>query len=207
MLSISFAGRLMSKLLQLSDVERGFTVACYCGKFWSKAAGQDMLKTVVKMALIGAMFVSISGCASKFRTYDGPEVTRIAVFKDQRRLYLLHGDAVLKSYEIDLGFAPTGDKQIEGDGKTPEGAYVIDRRNPNSEFHLSIGINYPNRRDIAEARAMGKNPGGDIFIHGQGNPISRLGNDWTWGCIAVTNSEIEEIYAMVRDGTPIAIYR
>lgn len=122
-------------------------------------------------------------------------------------MYLLHGDRVLKSYEIGLGFAPRGDKKVEGDGKTPEGRYLIDRRNPNSEFHLSVGINYPSKRDVAEAKALGEEPGGDIFIHGQGNPISRLRNDWTWGCIAVTNREIEEIYSMVRDGTPIAIYQ
>ena len=156
---------------------------------------------------MGVLVAALAGCSSKFKTYDGPEVTRVAVFKSQRRMFLLHGDTVLKSYVIDLGFAPDGDKKIEGDGKTPEGAYLIDRRNPDSEFHLSIGINYPNENDIAEAKALGEEPGGDIFIHGRGDPVSRLRNDWTWGCIAVTNREIEDIYAMVRDGTPIAIYR
>ena len=83
--------------------------------------------------------------------------------------------------------------------------YLIDRRNPNSQFHLSIGISYPNVNDVAAAAAAGKSPGGDIFIHGQKNPFKRDSKDWTWGCISVTNDEIEDIYAMVRDGTPISI--
>ncbi len=166
-----------------------------------------MFRAIIKAIVFGAVMISLTGCSSKFKTYDGPEVTRVAVFKSQRRMYLLHGKTVLKSYRIELGFAPIGDKMIEGDGKTPEGFYMIDRRNPDSEFHLSVGINYPTPRDIAEAKALGKEPGGDIFIHGQGNPVSRLRADWTFGCIAVTNREIEEIYAMVRNGTPIAIYK
>ena len=157
--------------------------------------------------VLAIMVVSVlTGCSSKFRTYSGPEVTHVTVFKKARRMYLLNGRHVLKSYNISLGFAPVGDKKVEGDGRTPEGRYIIDRRNPNSEFHLSIGINYPNKRDIAEARALGKRPGGDIFIHGRGNPAQALIRDWTWGCIAVTNDEIEEIYAMVRNGTPITIF-
>jgi len=81
-------------------------------------------------------------------------------------MYLMHGDQVLKSYRIDLGFAPEGDKKFEGDGRTPEGEYIIDRRNPESRFYLSLGISYPSEEDIAEARALGRDPGGDIFIHG-----------------------------------------
>ncbi len=130
----------------------------------------------------------------------------MAVFKQNRRMYLIHQTSVLKTYDIDLGFAPIGDKKVEGDGKTPEGHYLIDRRNPNSRYHLSLGIDYPRPSDIAEAESLGQSPGGDIFIHGQGNPVSRLGRDWTYGCIAVTNDEIEEVYAMVRDGTIVSIY-
>ncbi|SEF88780.1 L,D-transpeptidase catalytic domain [Jhaorihella thermophila] len=151
--------------------------------------------------------LAVAGCSSKFRTYNGPEVTSIVLNKGARRLYLLHGNEVLKSYKVALGFAPVGPKRVRGDGKTPEGTYVIDRRNPNSDFHLSVGISYPNRRDIELARAMGMDPGGDIFIHGQPNPGVKKGKgpDWTAGCIAVKNREIEEIYAMVRLGTPITI--
>ncbi len=121
-------------------------------------------------------------------------------------MYLLHHDQVLKGYDIDLGFAPEGHKQVQGDGKTPEGNYRIDRRNPNSNFHLSLGISYPNAEDVATARAMGKNPGGDIFIHGARRKKDRKGRDWTWGCISVSNKEMEDIYAMVNKGTLISIY-
>lgn len=120
-------------------------------------------------------------------------------------MYLLHHDKVLEDYDIKLGFAPIGHKQIEGDGRTPEGIYLIDRRNPNSQFHLSLGISYPNDADRAYAKSIGKEPGGDIFIHGQKNPLKRDKGDWTWGCISVTNKQMEDIYAMVRDGTPIQI--
>ena len=164
------------------------------------------MKHLVKAILAVVLIVGLTGCASKFRSYGGPEVTRVIVLKQSRLMYLMHHNSVLKSYQIGLGFAPKGDKQVSGDGRTPVGEYTIDRRNPDSEFHLSIGIDYPNERDIEEARKLGKDPGGDIFIHGQGNGFSQLIRDWTWGCIAVTNDEIEEIYAMVRDGTPISIY-
>ena len=100
---------------------------------------------------------------------------------------------------------PIGDKFYEGDGRTPEGTYFIDRRNPNSKYHLSIGISYPNARDRAEAATLGKPPGGDIFIHGESNRLKLGKNDWTWGCIAVPNREMEEIYSMVQNGTPIKI--
>jgi len=117
----------------------------------------------------------------------------------------MHHDKVLEQYKIKLGFAPIGHKTFEGDGRTPEGIYLIDRRNPRSRFHLSLGISYPNQRDREVARAMGKSPGGDIFIHGQEHPHKKDKGDWTWGCIAVTNRQIEDVYAMVGDGTPIAI--
>ena len=142
----------------------------------------------------GAAMLSLGACSSgKYRRYSGPPVTTIVVNK------------VLDDYRIRLGFAPEGHKRYEGDGKTPEGLYRIDRRNPNSRFHLSLGISYPNARDVAAARALGKSPGGDIFIHGQRWPTRKDKDDWTWGCIAVENKHIERIYAMVRDGTPIAI--
>jgi murein L,D-transpeptidase YafK len=150
------------------------------------------------------LLVFVAGC-SKFQTYNGPEVTRVMINKGDRQMHLLHHDQVLKSYAVGLGFAPGGHKAFEGDGRTPEGEYRIDRRNPNSEFHLSIGISYPNNQDRAKARAAGKPPGGDIFIHGRPWKYRKGGRDWTAGCIAVTNREIEEIYAMVRNGTPITI--
>jgi len=161
---------------------------------------------ILKFALVLFLTVFVAGCASKFKTYSGPEVTHVVVFKEQRTMHLLHNGKALKTYKFGLGFAPVGHKTFEGDGKTPEGQYFINRRNPNSEFHLSIGISYPNARDIAQARAAGKKPGGDIFIHGRPKKHQKGGRDWTAGCIAVTDREIETIYAMVKDGTPITIY-
>ena len=163
-----------------------------------------MTKVAVVAALLAALV--LTGCSSKFHDYSGPEVTRILVYKESRKMYLMHGDTALRSYEFELGFAPTGHKTVEGDGRTPEGDYIIDRRNPNSRFHLSIGISYPNARDIEVARGLGLSPGGDIFIHGTPKKFSNGTDDWTWGCIAVSNKEMEEIYAMVENGTPISIY-
>lgn len=158
------------------------------------------------MILGGTALVGLSACGqSKFKHYNGPEVTYVVVNKGDRRMYLLHHDRVLEQYDIRLGFAPEGHKTVEGDGRTPEGVYWIDRRNPNSKFHLSLGISYPNDEDRARAEALGQKPGGDIFIHGQKSLFDRGEGDWTWGCIAVTNDEIEDIYAMVGDMTPIQI--
>ena len=156
----------------------------------------------------GAAAAALSGCnprGARFKRYSGPEVTRILVFKESRKMYLMSARTPMRMFDIDLGFAPIGDKKVEGDGKTPEGDYVIDRKNPNSLFHLSLGISYPNAADRAEAAALGKAPGGDIFIHGGPRRKDKAGPDWTWGCIAVTNGEIEDIYAMVQVGTPISI--
>ncbi|MEM6372023.1 MAG: L,D-transpeptidase family protein [Pseudomonadota bacterium] len=158
--------------------------------------------------LLGGVAAFLAGCADKFRGYNGPPVARVRVYKSKRLMVLDGHKRVLKTYPIGLGFAPEGHKQFEGDGKTPEGRYVIDRRNPNSLFHLSIGVSYPNAQDRAFARAQGKSPGGDIFIHG--GPRAGIDDmdkkDWTAGCIAVTNRQMEQVYAMVRNGTPIEIY-
>ena len=161
----------------------------------------------VALALVATVFVA--GCApTKIKRYDGPAVTRILVYKESRRMYLMHGDSALRVFDIELGFEPVGHKTESGDGKTPVGDYIIDRRNPDSSFHLSLGISYPDPEDMARAAQLGLDPGGDIFIHGQPNAFRGVtkGKDWTWGCIAVTNDEIEDIYAMVRTGTPISIY-
>lgn len=158
----------------------------------------------VLLAVVAGL--GLSSC-SKFRSYDGPEVTRILVFKDERRMYLMHGSEALAAYDVDLGFAPEGDKAREGDGRTPEGSYFIDRKNPDSEYHLSLGISYPDVHDTAAAVEAGDDPGGDIFIHGGPTEARDRGHpDWTAGCIAVSDRQIEDIYAMVRVGTPIDIY-
>lgn len=161
--------------------------------------GQTM--RILLIALL--TLTTLAGC-SRFVEYDGPQVTRIIVDKTERLMFLMHGDEVLESYEVELGFAPEGHKLEEGDGRTPEGEYIIDRRNPNSQWYLSIGISYPNANDIAQARARGVSPGGEIFIHGTTRPFQGQ-TDWTAGCIAVTNREMRQIYAMVGNGTPITI--
>ena len=164
---------------------------------------------IIRFFVLVFGLLALAACGgSKFRTYNGPEVTQIVVMKESRTMYLMHKSRVLKTYKFNLGFAPVGDKKVEGDGKTPEGVYFIDRRNPKSRFHLSLGISYPNLADRAEAKALGQSPGGDIFIHGRG-PFYKLArnrkDDWTWGCIAVSDREIEEIYSMVNSGTQIDI--
>lgn len=163
------------------------------------------MRLITPIILVVLIF-GLTACSSKFRSYNGPEVTRIAVYKGARQMQLFHGTEVLAEHRIDLGFAPSGDKNFEGDGKTPEGRYTIDRRNPESSFHLSLGISYPNADDIAAAREAGQSPGGDIFIHGAANLRGKRGSDWTAGCISVSNREIERIYAMVKNGTVVDIY-
>lgn len=154
-----------------------------------------------------AMGLALAACGhNKFLTYDGPPVTAVVVQKANRKLFLLDGNQVLKQYDMHLGGNPIGPKQFEGDMKTPEGQYFISRRNPNSRYHLSLGISYPNDKDRAFALAAGKETGGDIFIHGQDPKDRRNKGDWTAGCIAVTDREMEEIYSMVQPGTPIFIH-
>lgn len=139
-------------------------------------------------------------------------VDLVRVEKSERQLQLIGGGKVLRSYRIALGGAPLGHKHQEGDERTPEGRYVLDWRNPNSVAHKSIHISYPNADDMAAAKARGVDPGGFIMIHGQPNGFGGLGGllqmvDWTDGCIAVTDSDMDEIWTMVAVGTPIEIMK
>lgn len=127
----------------------------------------------------------------------------IRVYKAQRRMELLRGGRVISTYRIALGDAPVGHKRQQGDEKTPEGDYRITYRNARSRFHLSLRISYPDEADRRQARARGVDPGGDIMIHGATPPGYR--GDWTDGCIAVTNLEMDEIWRRVPAGTPIRI--
>lgn len=157
---------------------------------------------------IGFLVVAGAILAAGPAAAPSPVADRILVDKSERRMELLARETVLRSYRIALGGAPEGDKVREGDGRTPEGRYVISGRNPDSAFHLSLEISYPDAGDRAAAAALGVSPGGDIFIHGAPNwwifPGQPPG-DWTRGCIAVTNAEIAEIWRLVADGTPIEI--
>lgn len=135
---------------------------------------------------------------------------KILIEKKERRLTLFSKGRVLKSYQIALGGNPNGPKERQGDNKTPEGAYVIDSRNKNSRYHLSLHISYPNEKDKKRAKELGVSPGGDIMIHGIKNGFSWAGDlhtevDWTKGCIAVTDDEIEEIDKVAPNGTIVEI--
>ncbi|MGD9916380.1 MAG: murein L,D-transpeptidase family protein [Paenirhodobacter sp.] len=159
------------------------------------------------MGLSTLSLLAACGDSGKFKSYSGEPVSQVHVYKKKRRMYLVSVDGkILKEYKIALGGNPIGKKQFEGDGKTPEGLYFIDRRNPNSAYHLSLGISYPNPSDTVFAESQGKRPGGDIFIHGRAGKDKGRGKDWTAGCIAVRDEEIEVIYAMVATGTPVFIY-
>ena len=135
---------------------------------------------------------------------------KVLVLKSQRKLYLMQGGKILKRYKVSLGGHPVGPKIREGDRKTPEGKYVLDWHNTESLFYKSIHISYPNENDLARAEKLGVPPGGDLFIHGQPNDFTGPGKqpgDWTDGCIAVRNQEMDEIWRAVADGTPIEIKR
>ena len=138
-----------------------------------------------------------------------PQADKVLVIKSKRVLMLLQNGSILREYQICLGRNPKGHKTRQGDYRTPEGTYILDFRNPRSTFHLSLHISYPGRADILNARCRGVSPGGDIMIHGfpQGITTDDLGGyrDWTKGCIAVSNNDIEEIWQLVPDGTPIEI--
>lgn len=135
---------------------------------------------------------------------------RVVVLKKERTLQLLSHGRVIKVYKIALGGDPIGPKTRQGDHKTPEGSYVFDFRNAHSKFYKAIHISYPSARDRAAAREQGVSAGGDVFLHGLPNGFGYLGaahrlKDWTDGCVAVTDAELDEIWAAVADGTPIEI--
>lgn len=138
----------------------------------------------------------------------GGQVDRVLIDKSDRTLALVRDGRAVRTYPVGLGFAPDGDKARQGDGRTPEGVFRIDLRNDASRFHLSLRIDYPQADDRARAAAGGYDPGGEIYIHGQPDGIegrARLAGDWTAGCIAVTNANIEEIWRVVPVGTPVEI--
>ncbi|HTT01170.1 MAG TPA: L,D-transpeptidase family protein [Steroidobacteraceae bacterium] len=139
-----------------------------------------------------------------------PLADRVVVHKAERRLYLMRGVEVLRSYRVALGLNPTGQKERSGDFRTPEGRYYLARRNPRSDYFLSILVSYPNELDMQRARRHRWDAGGSIMIHGLPNQLKRSPGyyektDWTDGCIAVSNSEMLEIWLMTQDGTPIDI--
>ncbi|WP_411839580.1 L,D-transpeptidase family protein [Paracoccus sp. ME4] len=139
----------------------------------------------------------------------GPgRVGHIQVRKAARKLELISPDRkLIKSYDMRLGFKPVGAKRFQGDGRTPEGIYRIDRKNSQSAFHLSLGVSYPSRKDLSYAASRGRSPGGDIFIHGQPNGFQGVhSHDWTRGCIAVSNDDVEELWGLIPASMQVAIF-
>ncbi len=138
---------------------------------------------------------------------EATQIDHILIEKSARRLTASLNGAIVMQADVALGFAPNGDKQQEGDGKTPVGIFRIDRRNPQSAFHLSLGINYPLPEDIERAQSQGIDPGGDIFIHGQPNGVAglTLPGDWTAGCIALSNAEMVRLWSVTPTGTVVEI--
>ena len=137
-------------------------------------------------------------------------IDRVVVDKSRRTLQLLDGDEVVRSFRVALGRQPRGHKLYEGDGRTPEGVYLLDSRKADSRFYKAIRISYPNRSDLRTARSIGKPAGGSIMVHGLPEELMSWGPDhylfnWTEGCIAVTNEEMDVIWNSVRPGTPIEI--
>jgi murein L,D-transpeptidase YafK len=139
-----------------------------------------------------------------------PTASRVVVYKRDRKMLLMNGDSILRTYKISLGLNPIGHKERSGDFRTPEGRYRLTRRNPRSDFFLSIQVSYPNEADVKHARRNGWDSGGSIMIHGLPNqlkhtPTYYASSDWTDGCIAVSNSDMLEIWLLTADNAPIEI--
>jgi len=160
------------------------------------------LRFLVSMPLL------LMGGAQASASLEPPEIDHVVVRKGARTITLYaQGQAVHAIAGIQLGDAPAGPKHFQGDERTPEGRYLIDYGNPESSYYLSLHISYPNAQDVAYATALGRSPGGQIFIHGQPNGwrAGRVPGDWTDGCIAVSNEEMEALWQSVPDGTVIDI--
>lgn len=176
---------------------------------------QTVLRPLLVVLGLAAMLLLAPSTGSPARAqiphFEPVKADLVVVRKNARTLQLMLGGRVLKTYRIALGRDPAGPKRREGDGRTPEGVYTLDWRNSNSNFYRSIHVSYPREGDDLHAERWGVSPGGLIMLHGlpNGVPAERVGHpytDWTNGCIALTNEEIDEIWAQVEDGTTIIIY-
>ncbi len=171
-----------------------------------------MIRTAIALLVAAVLVFSLHFYAHHVwnSVPTGTTIDRIVVEKSARSLSIFVNDKKLKSYRVALGRNPVGPKEQEGDMKTPEGIYTIDWRNPESDYHLSLHVSYPSDEDNARAAERGVNAGFDIMIHGITNGGGWIGafhrlHDWTAGCIALTDEEIEELYRVTPDGTPIEI--
>jgi murein L,D-transpeptidase YafK len=171
------------------------------------------LKRVSRRAMLVATAAAAALPSAALAARAAVPVDLIVIVKKRRLLQLVYRDKVMRTYRVALGQNPVGHKRERGDGKTPEGLYRIDYKKPESKFNLALHIDYPNERDRADALRRGADPGGAIYIHGQPNVAAELTyfrlkfarEDWTDGCIAVTNIEMDEIYRSVREGTGVLI--
>ena len=173
-------------------------------KTTTSAAASSVLCTLLSLACITCW------CSAQTTTPATMRADRIVVEKSARTMTLMQGAKVLKTYKVALSRKPVGAKEHEGDHKVPEGEYVVDSKNSHSRFHVALHISYPNAADREKARKLGVRPGGNIEIHGLDSKYAWVGSlqsqvDWTDGCIALTNPEIEEIWPMVPVGTPVEI--
>ena len=173
-----------------------------------------MRDLLVKRSLVGALLMATSVVAPLYPATvpatEFPLAEKVVVEKESRKLHLVRDGKPFRTFDIALGIEPIGDKTQEGDNRTPEGRYTLDARNPESDYFLSIRISYPNAQDRREAAQKGVEPGGQIMIHGQPNePTYSFGYyktvDWTNGCIAVSNSDMIDIWLMTPDNVPIEI--
>jgi murein L,D-transpeptidase YafK len=177
-------------------------------QFGARLAPVAVLAAAVWASCPAVTYADGAGMTADWEKYATPKADKIVIYKAARRLELVRGNAVIKSYHIALGRRPFGQKTEAGDGRTPEGTYYIDSRNLISDYHLALHISYPDEADIERATAHGVAPGGAIMIHGAPNdllPTERLAKDWTAGCIALTNAEIEEVSRLVDDGVTVEI--
>jgi murein L,D-transpeptidase YafK len=151
-------------------------------------------------SIVAAALLFCSGAQAQTADY-------ILVEKAKRVMTLYANGKPIKTYSVALGDAPVGAKTSQGDERTPEGRYKIDLKNQYSHYHLSLRISYPSAADRAQAKRRGVNPGGDIFIHGQpkGYPLAKIPTDWTDGCVAVSNAEIDEVWKLVKVGTIVEL--
>jgi murein L,D-transpeptidase YafK len=172
------------------------------------------MRLVVLLACLAILFggLVLLGRDTRDSLPDNAQATRIVVEKSAHKMSLFHDQTVLRVYEVSLGSGGPDAKMREGDRRTPEGRFVIDGRNTKSRFHRALHISYPTAAEVASAKARGDNPGGDVLIHGLRDGFGWIGTfhrtmDWTAGCIAVTDREMDEIWRVVPNGTPIEIVK
>jgi len=166
-------------------------------------------KMLCLSSILAVAWMSV-GVASNLGAQSATKVDRIVVEKSKRTLTLIDGGKTVKTYKVALGGQPVGAKDRQGDHKTPEGIYSVDAKNQNSQFYKALRLSYPNPADRANARKLGVSTGGDVEIHGLGSKWGWLGakhrlTDWTDGCVALTNEEIDEIYPLINVGTTVEI--